>query len=369
MARTGIYKAEVIRARDRLLAMGRYPSIDAVRAELGNTGSKGTIHRYLKEIEEEEGPTTGTKVAVSEAIQDLVVRLAGRLHEESDVRIAEACAKFTEQTQKQNEIIATLKQEAEAFRVQLERSQQALAEEKTCHGETAVNCRNETLARTQLSQQVTDLQERVAVDERHRQSLEEKHQHARDTLEHFRQSVKEQREQELRQHEQQVQYLQGELRTVNQALSSKQQDLTGSQQENTRLANDLARAQTDLHQARSELHALRQVKEELASSERRVEELGRRLVEQHAVAESHIERNGALEREKSVLKGRIQMLEVELAGARATSATQEQMIENIRTHFAAPRAEDQQEPTKSRVAKAPRPRKDKTPELLFKSAT
>ena len=53
MARAGIYKSEVVRARNNLLAMGRYPSIDAIRGELGNTGSKGTIHRYLKEIEEE----------------------------------------------------------------------------------------------------------------------------------------------------------------------------------------------------------------------------------------------------------------------------------------------------------------------------
>jgi hypothetical protein len=69
MARAGIYKSEVVRARNNLLAMGRYPSIDAIRGELGNTGSKGTIHRYLKEIEEEEGGSTGTQVAVSEAIR------------------------------------------------------------------------------------------------------------------------------------------------------------------------------------------------------------------------------------------------------------------------------------------------------------
>ncbi len=47
MARSGIYKSEVLRARDNLLAKGRNPSIDAIRAELGNTGSKTTIHRYL----------------------------------------------------------------------------------------------------------------------------------------------------------------------------------------------------------------------------------------------------------------------------------------------------------------------------------
>ena len=46
MARAGIYKSEVLRARDKLLAAGRNPSIDAVREELGS-GSKTTIHRYL----------------------------------------------------------------------------------------------------------------------------------------------------------------------------------------------------------------------------------------------------------------------------------------------------------------------------------
>jgi len=65
MARAGIYKSEVVRARNNLLAVGRYPSIDAIRSELGDTGSKGTIHRYLKEIEEEEGGSNGAQVAVS----------------------------------------------------------------------------------------------------------------------------------------------------------------------------------------------------------------------------------------------------------------------------------------------------------------
>jgi hypothetical protein len=79
-----------------MLATRRNPSIDAVREELG-TGSKSTIHRYLKEIEEEEGGATGTRVAVSEAIQDLVGRLAVRLNEEAEERVTVAEAKHTEQ--------------------------------------------------------------------------------------------------------------------------------------------------------------------------------------------------------------------------------------------------------------------------------
>ena len=170
MARAGIYKSEVLRARDRLLATGRYPSIDAVREELGNTGSKGTIHRYLKEIEEDEGGATGTRVAVSEAIQDLVGRLAARVNEEAEERVTTAQARHAEQLSQQQQAAAALKTEAQAMRQQLEQSQRALAEEKTDHGKTSEALRSKTLECTQLTQQVVDLQERIAAEERHRQS-------------------------------------------------------------------------------------------------------------------------------------------------------------------------------------------------------
>jgi len=43
MARSGLYKSDVQRARDSLRAEGKNPSVDAVRVALGNTGSKTTI--------------------------------------------------------------------------------------------------------------------------------------------------------------------------------------------------------------------------------------------------------------------------------------------------------------------------------------
>ena len=55
MARGGLYKSDIQKARDTLRAQGKHPSVDAVRVALGNTGSKTTIHRYLKELEEELG--------------------------------------------------------------------------------------------------------------------------------------------------------------------------------------------------------------------------------------------------------------------------------------------------------------------------
>lgn len=121
MARAGIYKSEVVRARNNLLAMGRHPSIDAVRIELGNTGSKATIHRYLKEIEEEEGGGIGTQVAVSEAIQDLSARLAERLHEEADQRMAALTDKHKAEIATLNDSLSALRNEVEAFRSKSER--------------------------------------------------------------------------------------------------------------------------------------------------------------------------------------------------------------------------------------------------------
>lgn len=334
MARAGIYKSEVLRARNKLLATGRNPSIDAVREELG-TGSKSTIHRYLKEIEEGEGGATGTRVAVSEAIQDLVGRLAARLNEEAEERVTAAQAKHAEQLSQQQQAAAALKIEAQATRQQLEQTQRALEEEKTAHGKTSQTLSSKTLECTQLSQQVADLQERIAAEERHRQSLEEKHQHARQALEHFRESTKEQRDQDQRKHEQQLQYLQAELRSVNETLATKQQQAVHTLQENARLLGDLSRAQVDLHQAKEEVRGLRPLQDELGFAQRRTEELGRRLVEQKAAVQQLNASNEQLLAKVNNLITAKQQLELALAAAKSSVSAQEQVVASILERFRA----------------------------------
>ena len=328
MARAGIYKSEVLRARDKLLAEGRNPSIDAVREELGS-GSKTTIHRYLKEIEEEEGGATASRVAVSEAIQDLVGRLAARVNEEAEERVTTAQARHAEQLSEQQQAAAALKTEAQSTRQQLEHIQRALADEKTAHGKTSEALNSKTLECTQLRQQVADLQERLAAEERHRQSLEEKHQHARQALEHFRQSSKEQRDQDQRKHEQQVQYLQAELRTVNETLATKQQEAVHTLQDNARLVGDLSRAQGDLHQVQEEVRGLRPLKDELGFAKRRAEELGRRLVEQDSAVQQLSTSNKELLAKVDELLIAKQQLELALATARSSVTAQEQVVANM----------------------------------------
>ncbi len=328
MARSGIYKSEVVRARSKLLATGINPSIDAIRAELG-TGSKTTIHRYLKEIEEEEGGTTGTKVAVSEAIQDLVGRLAARLNEDADARSTEALAVSAASlawVQKEN---TALKAEGQTVLGQLEQAQRGIAAEKADHTKTQEALSSKNLEATQLNQRVVGLQERLEAEERHRQSLEEKHQHAREALEHFRTSAKEQREQEQRQHDQQVQYLQSELRKAADTLTGKQQELMRVQQEGVRLIGDLSRVQAELHQAQEELRKLRPLKDALAFEQRRTEDLGEKLVAEVAANETLTTNAGEMQSKLAALQAVNQGLEVDLAVAKAAVVAQEGMMASM----------------------------------------
>ena len=90
MARSGISKAEVQSARLALIARGENPSIDAVRIEMGNTGSKTTIHRFMRELD--EGGAGASPEQIDEELLSLVGRLAGRLREQAQERIDEAQA-------------------------------------------------------------------------------------------------------------------------------------------------------------------------------------------------------------------------------------------------------------------------------------
>ncbi len=124
MARNGIDKASVQQARQALMARGEHPSIDAVRIELGNTGSKTTIHRYLKELDRQPLELLGSQGALSEPLARLVEQLAAQLQEEGLARIAAAeqaaqarCAAMQAELQlTQRDLAGTLRQVCAARR-------------------------------------------------------------------------------------------------------------------------------------------------------------------------------------------------------------------------------------------------------------
>ena len=193
MARGGINKAVVHKARQAILARGDNPSIDAVRIELGNTGSKTTIHRYLKELEIQKPPVTTSVPDLSESISGLVRQLAEQLKEESDTKIDEAQKSFDLENAALKAQFQESQQALAAAQQQLQIQGAALAAESAELATTRSTLQSEHTRNATLSQAVGELNVRLADKDEQIASLEDKHQHARDALEHYRAASREQR--------------------------------------------------------------------------------------------------------------------------------------------------------------------------------
>jgi hypothetical protein len=111
MARTGLTKSQVRTCRDQLLAEGRYPSVDAVRLALGNTGSKSTIHRFLKELAEEGAALdAGVKREdTARSLHEIVEQLADRLHDDAAQRIRRLEAAHAQALREKEKELAVLR--------------------------------------------------------------------------------------------------------------------------------------------------------------------------------------------------------------------------------------------------------------------
>ncbi|WP_408580622.1 DNA-binding protein [Burkholderia cepacia] len=247
-----------------------HASIDAIRIALGNTGSKTTIHRYLKELEE-EGASLTRAASLSDAIQDLVARLAARLHEEAQVRVDQQAAAAAAQRQQAQAEIAKLTGELAALQAQLANATAALSSEQDAHADTRLAAQQRAIDIERLSQQVHDQTVRLAEHESFRQSLEEKLKHAHDALEHYRSASREQREQEARRHETQVQQLQAELRQANQTAIVKQNEITQLNKDNARLVAESGAASKSLREARAHGEQIREALDRMRADHVRLE--------------------------------------------------------------------------------------------------
>lgn len=218
MARGGINKALVQSARAALIARGEHPSIDAVRIELGNTGSKTTIHRYLKALEQ-------PPQALSASLGRLVEQLAAQLQSEAQAGIDAA-------VQHQSQRLADALQ--------------------------AEQLRNKGLA-----QSLADRDEQLR--------------DARQALERYQ----EQREQEQRRVETQVRQLQGQLQTLQLGTDQHRQEQTRLHRDNERLLAEQRHAAAQckllseqLEQRDAQVQGLRAI---LAQAQGASEEMRRQL--------------------------------------------------------------------------------------------
>ncbi len=333
MARSGLYKSDVKKARDALIAQGKNPSVDAVRVELGNTGSKTTIHKYLKELEDDDGGAGGKRASISDALQDLVERLAAKLHEEAAEQVGVAQREFAAKTVEHDAALLAAKQENSKMLAHVREVEAALEQQDLALTKVQEELQRQSTARQVAEQQVADLKVRLGENETHRKSLEEKHQHARDSLEHFRASVKEQREQDQRRHEQQLQQMQAEMRQLRQSLIVKQDDVTRLNQEGVRLVADLSHAQNALYEQQTRGRQLEQKLEALSAAERQAQTAEAKLSHREAQLQDQKEQLDESKLKVQGLEAKVRELEMVLAAGQAKLTAQQEVMVELRAYL------------------------------------
>jgi len=295
MARSGINKAVVQIARNALIARGVHPSIDAVRVELGNTGSKSTIQRYLKELGARDRalqPPTP-----DEELQGYVAGLSARLNALAEDHVAEDRRLFSLERLAHEQ--QRIQQQAQLDQLQvshrtLSRDLEALRDhERTLQ----TQLREADGERHRLIQADSDLKQLLEERALRVQSLEDKLRQAREALAHFRQQHLTQRQQETQRHDTQVQQLQQELRALRADLQQKQDELTSLFRDNERLLGEL-RAQHQQERRRDrDLAQLRQLQQDAQAASRQAQDRIQALATEHASLRERVKRHVLKERQ------------------------------------------------------------------------
>jgi chromosome segregation ATPase len=316
MARGGVNKAVVQAARLAILARGENPSIDAVRIEMGNTGSKTTIHRYLKELGDIAPPAeTESAEPVDDELLALVSRLAQRLKEQAQEPIDQAREQFEQQRKALETQLAEARDANNELHQQYEIQSLALTQESESLHETRGMLQTEQTRNAGLNQALADFELRLKDKDEQIRSLEEKHLHARDALEHYRNAVKEQREQEQSRHEGQVQQLQMELRQAQQSALVRQDEITQLHRDNERL----------LTENRGTLRELSSLQEQLKQSNSRQDQL--------------LEQASRVDGERTLLQERLRVALLESQALKQNVDEQSQINKSLEVELAKAQAE------------------------------
>lgn len=102
MGRIGVSEYQVFQAADQLAAEGIQPSVDTVRTELGNTGSRTTINKYLKLWRERKAHRDSAGANLSghlrQVISDQAELLLSALEAESSAKLQEKSQEFEAKT-------------------------------------------------------------------------------------------------------------------------------------------------------------------------------------------------------------------------------------------------------------------------------
>jgi chromosome segregation ATPase len=173
MARAGITRAEVQVARDAIIARGENPSIDAVRIEMGNTGSKTTIHRLMREIDSDSSDTPSAHI--DEELTALVAQLAHRLKAQSREQLDQAQALLDAERKQIQDVLRDTQRQLADLQERFAAQTTTLGSQTATLLQTREALQNEQKENARLNQSAQDAATRLQDKDAQIQSLKEQH--------------------------------------------------------------------------------------------------------------------------------------------------------------------------------------------------
>ena len=332
MARTGIDSSDVKRARDHIVAQGRRPSIDAIRAALGDTGSKSTIHKFLRELDAEE---TGKTRSVSEAVLDLASQLGAQLERDANVAVEAVRNEMIQLRAGHVRDLAACQQALDTSQHQCDATSRQLAASEAANAALKEQLHAQQIARHTAEQHSVDLGVRLADAQQHQTSLEGKHRDARDALEHFQIAAREQRDQETRRHAQQLQAVQAELREARQAAGLKHEELNRLSKEAAALVAEIAAGKQAAFLDRENIRHLTRQANRVQAAETRVDVLDAQLKDSRLRVAAYEEAAAQSATMHTELQRQTSALEAALAKARVATDLEERLAKLDQAVFGA----------------------------------
>lgn len=331
--RSGLYKSDVQSALNNLVAKGINPSVDAIRIELGNTGSKSTIHKYLKEIKEDHPNLGLKKVSVSNTILNLVEQLAAQLDAEKTEGIQEVRIESEEKARLDHETISSLTMRCNDLEEKLRQLELDYQKEVSERLGLQDALKNEVISSASLNQQIANLQENLINEKSHVQLIENMLTKNRDAFEHFQAATQEQRDQENIRHEAAIQQLQNENRQYRQKADSTQIELANLMQENSKIIVELSLLKESLknaHEKEQKYLVDSQLLQQVSSKLQVSEEL---LLKNKSVEDNLSRKLDELEKENTNLRSKVHQKDLHITEMTARQSTRKQILDELQSNF------------------------------------
>lgn len=283
MARAGILYSQVAKAAAQLAAAGTNPTVDTVRAALGDTGSKGTIAPMLKQWKaQHQGETAaasaGLPADLLEAVKGVYQRLeAGAQAQVEQLRTThdQARQEVTQQLEVERAAGRQLRAEQDVLSAELAQVKAALGHERDERQHAAVAIAAQRAENDGQTQRLADRAAEVRL-------LTDQLAQARRQFDHFQEKAAEQRQRDRQGFEARIGTLEREALQLRTHLQEHQQAVAVLRAEKQGLQHQVERANGEAKEHLGEVYTLREqlaAAREMASREHMDAAMGAELLD------------------------------------------------------------------------------------------